>query len=159
MSACLHTITSSSLIARVFASAIPIAAACQIAKGEHYRADPTGKRTGNGVSPQLMETMERVCQVLNFQRKRLFTTASLTLCSQGRATTSMQCIFMMQTAMLEQLVAVATAALTRSYANTLRCVNVYGIAYTNRCCSAVWLATAGNCTGLCSTSVACCSSF
>ncbi|KAG5177217.1 putative flagellar basal body protein [Tribonema minus] len=34
----------------------------QVNKGEFYRPDPTGKRTGNGVSPQLMETIERVCQ-------------------------------------------------------------------------------------------------
>lgn len=33
-----------------------------IEKGEFYQADPTGARTGNGVGPQLMETIERVCQ-------------------------------------------------------------------------------------------------
>lgn len=31
-----------------------------IAKNEHYQADPTGARTGNGPGPQLAETMERV---------------------------------------------------------------------------------------------------
>jgi hypothetical protein len=33
-----------------------------IEKNEFYQADPTGARTGNGVGPQLMETIERVCQ-------------------------------------------------------------------------------------------------
>ncbi|CAM9212566.1 unnamed protein product [Ectocarpus fasciculatus] len=32
-----------------------------IDKGEYYQPDPTGKRTGNGVGPQLCETLERVC--------------------------------------------------------------------------------------------------
>ncbi|CAM9748459.1 unnamed protein product [Pylaiella littoralis] len=32
-----------------------------IEKGPHYQPDPTGKRTGNGVSPQLCDTLERVC--------------------------------------------------------------------------------------------------
>eukprot|EP00903_Cladosiphon_okamuranus_P019889 g18281.t1 len=32
-----------------------------IDKGPHYQPDPTGKRTGNGVGPQLSETLERVC--------------------------------------------------------------------------------------------------
>jgi len=32
-----------------------------ILKGEFYKPDPTGLRTGNGVGPQLRETMERVC--------------------------------------------------------------------------------------------------
>mmetsp|Transcript_11714 Transcript_11714/g.21761 ORF Transcript_11714/g.21761 Transcript_11714/m.21761 type:complete len:285 (+) Transcript_11714:50-904(+) len=31
-------------------------------KNEFYQADPTGARTGNGVGPQLTETIERVCQ-------------------------------------------------------------------------------------------------
>ena len=31
-----------------------------IEKLEHYQADPTGMRTGNGPGPQLMDTMERV---------------------------------------------------------------------------------------------------
>jgi hypothetical protein len=31
-----------------------------IERGEYYEADPTGMRTGNGVGPQLMETIERV---------------------------------------------------------------------------------------------------
>ena len=30
-------------------------------KNEHYLADPTGNRTGNGPGPQLRETIERVC--------------------------------------------------------------------------------------------------
>lgn len=34
----------------------------KIDKGEFYRADPSGKRTGNGVSEQLLETIERVCK-------------------------------------------------------------------------------------------------
>lgn len=33
-----------------------------IDKNEFYQADPTGARSGNGVGPQLMETIERVCQ-------------------------------------------------------------------------------------------------
>lgn len=33
-----------------------------IDKNEFYQADPTGARTGNGVGPQLTETIERVCQ-------------------------------------------------------------------------------------------------
>jgi len=33
-----------------------------IEKNEFYQADPTGNRTGNGVGPQLMGTIERVCQ-------------------------------------------------------------------------------------------------
>eukprot|EP00904_Undaria_pinnatifida_P003098 jgi/Undpi1/1278/HiC_scaffold_11.g04670.m1 len=32
-----------------------------IEKGPHYQADPTGKRNGNGVGPQLRNTLERVC--------------------------------------------------------------------------------------------------
>lgn len=32
-----------------------------VEKNEHYKADPTGNRTGNGPGPQLMETFERVC--------------------------------------------------------------------------------------------------
>jgi hypothetical protein len=32
-----------------------------IEKGEYYNADPQGNRTGNGVGPQLTETIERVC--------------------------------------------------------------------------------------------------
>ena len=32
-----------------------------VEKGEHYQADPSGTRTGNGVGPQLTETIERVC--------------------------------------------------------------------------------------------------
>lgn len=31
-----------------------------ISRNPHYSADPTGQRTGNGVGPQLSETMERV---------------------------------------------------------------------------------------------------
>jgi hypothetical protein len=31
-------------------------------KTPHYQADPTGSRTGNGVGPQLSETIERVCK-------------------------------------------------------------------------------------------------
>lgn len=30
-------------------------------KNQYYQADPTGVRTGNGVGPQLQETIERVC--------------------------------------------------------------------------------------------------
>jgi hypothetical protein len=33
-----------------------------IDKGEHYSADPSGKRNGNGTSPQLKETIDRVCR-------------------------------------------------------------------------------------------------
>ncbi|CAM9622894.1 unnamed protein product [Sphacelaria rigidula] len=33
----------------------------RIEKTQHYQADPTGKRTGNGVGPQLLETFEKVC--------------------------------------------------------------------------------------------------
>jgi hypothetical protein len=33
-----------------------------IEKNEYYQADPTGTRTGNGVGPQLTETIERVCR-------------------------------------------------------------------------------------------------
>ncbi len=33
-----------------------------IEKGEFYQPDPTGLRTGNGVGPQLTETMERVAR-------------------------------------------------------------------------------------------------
>jgi cilia- and flagella-associated protein 298 len=47
-----------------------------IDKNEHYKADPTGNRTGNGPGPQLRETIERVCvdaenliQPSNIQRK------------------------------------------------------------------------------------------
>lgn len=32
----------------------------RVDKGEHYEADPTGARTGQGVGPQLAETIERV---------------------------------------------------------------------------------------------------
>lgn len=32
-----------------------------IEKNQYYQADPTGNRTGNGVGPQLTETIERVC--------------------------------------------------------------------------------------------------
>lgn len=32
-----------------------------IEKSEYYQADPTGVRTGNGVGPQLSETIEKVC--------------------------------------------------------------------------------------------------
>ena len=32
-----------------------------VEKNEHYKADPTGNRTGNGPGPQLVETFERVC--------------------------------------------------------------------------------------------------
>ena len=32
----------------------------QLDKNEFYQADPTGARTGNGVGPQLTETIERV---------------------------------------------------------------------------------------------------
>jgi hypothetical protein len=31
-----------------------------IAKNEYYSPDPTGTRTGNGVGPQLSDTIERV---------------------------------------------------------------------------------------------------
>ena len=34
----------------------------QILKNEYYQADPTGNRTGNGVGPQLSETIERVAR-------------------------------------------------------------------------------------------------
>lgn len=34
----------------------------QIDKNEFYCADPTGARTGNGVGPQLEETMDRVAR-------------------------------------------------------------------------------------------------
>lgn len=33
-----------------------------IEKNEYYQADPSGTRTGNGVGPQLTETIERVCR-------------------------------------------------------------------------------------------------
>jgi hypothetical protein len=33
-----------------------------IDKNQYYLADPTGVRNGNGVGPQLQETMERVCK-------------------------------------------------------------------------------------------------
>jgi hypothetical protein len=33
-----------------------------IEKNEYYQADPTGSRTGNGVGPQLTETIERVAR-------------------------------------------------------------------------------------------------
>ena len=33
-----------------------------IERNEYYEADPTGMRTGNGVGPQLMETLTRVAQ-------------------------------------------------------------------------------------------------
>ena len=32
-----------------------------IDKGQYYQADPSGVRTGNGVGPQLSDTIERVC--------------------------------------------------------------------------------------------------
>jgi cilia- and flagella-associated protein 298 len=45
-------------------------------KGPHYLADPTGNRTGNGVGPQLSETVERVVldtdSVLSSVRKNQF---------------------------------------------------------------------------------------
>ena len=31
-----------------------------VEKNEHYKADPTGNRTGNGPGPQLVETFKRV---------------------------------------------------------------------------------------------------
>ena len=34
----------------------------QIERNEYYEADPTGMRTGNGVGPRLMDTIERVAQ-------------------------------------------------------------------------------------------------
>ena len=33
-----------------------------IERNEHYEPDPTGMRTGNGVGPTLMDTVERVAQ-------------------------------------------------------------------------------------------------
>ena len=33
-----------------------------LSKNEYYQADPTGHRTGNGVGPQLSETIEKVCK-------------------------------------------------------------------------------------------------
>jgi hypothetical protein len=51
----------------------------------------------------------------DIEPSRLFTTASATLCSQTRATTSMHSICMMHTLMLEQFLLVATAALTRKH--------------------------------------------
>lgn len=54
-------------------------------KNEHYKADPTGNRTGNGPGPQLRETIERVCvdaenvlDKINVQRKISVSLAGLT---------------------------------------------------------------------------------
>ena len=54
-------------------------------KNDHYKADPTGLRTGCGIGPQLVETFERVCvdaegilDKSNVTRKLAVSTAMLT---------------------------------------------------------------------------------
>jgi hypothetical protein len=58
-----------------------------------------------------------LCSV--FYQKMHFTTTSVTLCGQSGAAISMHIIFMMHTLMLEQLVPVPTAVLTRRHTYTL----------------------------------------
>ena len=55
----------------------------------------------------------------DLQRKAHSITTSVTLCGQSGAAISMHSSFMMHTWMLEQLVAVSTAVLTRRYTYTL----------------------------------------
>jgi hypothetical protein len=54
-----------------------------------------------------------------FYQKVPFTTTSVTLCGQSGAAISMHSIFTMRTLMLEQLVPVPTAVLTRRHTYTL----------------------------------------
>jgi hypothetical protein len=54
-----------------------------------------------------------------FQHKVHFTTTSVTLCGQSGAATSMHSIYMTHILMLEELVPVSTAVLTRRHTYTL----------------------------------------
>ena len=68
-------------------------------------------------------TLHSLCS--EFQHKVHFTTTSVTLCGQSGAAMSMHSICIMHTLMLEQLVAVSTAVLTRRSTYTLHCVPIF----------------------------------